>query len=57
MIRNGLDYVMKKIDIQAAVKRLSGSSRPRTARTAGSVDVVEELVMSRQNQPKHTEPF
>ena len=29
--RNGLDYPMKKIDARAAVTRLSGSSRPRTA--------------------------
>ena len=48
---------MKKIDTHAAVTRLSRSGRPRTACTEDSVDVVEELVMSRENQPKHTEPF
>ena len=52
LTRNGLDYLMKKIDTHAAVsavKRLSGSGRPRTACTADNVDVVEELVMSREN--------
>ena len=29
--RNGLDYLMTKIDTDAAVTRLSGSGRPRTA--------------------------
>ena len=46
--RNGLDYLMKKIDVHAAVKRLSRSGRPRTACTAYNVDDVEELVMSRE---------
>ena len=55
--RNSLDYLMKKIDTRAAKKCLTGSSRPRTACTADNADVVEELVMSRENQPKHTEPF
>ena len=45
---NGLDYLMKKIDAHAAVKRLAGSGRPRTACTAENVDVVEELVTSRE---------
>ena len=31
LTRNGLDYLMKKIDAHAAVKRLSGSGRSRTA--------------------------
>ena len=55
--RNGLDYLLKTIDTHAAVTRLSGSDRPRTARTADNVDVVEELVMDRETQPKHTVPF
>ena len=36
-----------KIDTHAAVKRLAGRGRPRTACTADNVDVVQELVMSR----------
>ena len=44
LTRNGLDYLMKKIDAHAAVKRLSGSGRPRTACTADNV--VQELVRS-----------
>ena len=55
--RNGLDYLIIKIDTHAAVKRLSGSGRPRKACTADNVDVVQELVMSRKNQPKHSVPF
>ena len=50
--RNGLDYLMKKIDTYAAVKRLSGSGRRHTACTADNVDVVEELVITRENQPQ-----
>ena len=52
--RNDLDYLMKKIDTHAAVKRVSGSGRPRTACTADNVDVVEEVVMRlkiNQNTP------
>ena len=45
---------MEKIDTHAAVKRLSGSDRPRTACTADNVDVVVEIVMICKNQPKHT---
>ena len=56
-ISNGLDYLLKKIDTRAAVTRLTGSGLPRTARTADNVDVVIEMVMSHENQPKHTEPF
>ena len=48
---SGLDYLLK-IDTYASVKRLSGSGRPRTACTADNVDVVEELVMSRENLPQ-----
>ena len=55
--RNGLDYLMKKIDTNAAVTRLSGSGRPRTGCTADNVNVVEELVMSQENQSKYTVPF
>ena len=38
--KSGLHYLLKKIDTQASVKRLSGSGRPRTAHTADNVDVV-----------------
>ena len=57
LTRSGLDYLLKKIDIRASVKRLSGSGRPRTACTSDNVDVVEELVMSHENQHKHTVPY
>ena len=50
--RNGLDYLLKKIDTHALVKRLSGSGCRHTACTADNVDVVEELVITRKNQPK-----
>ena len=50
--RNGLDYLLKKIDTQAAVTRFSGSGHPRTACTSDNVDVVKELVMSHENQPQ-----
>ena len=55
--RNGLDDLMKKIDTHAAATRLSGNGRPRTACTVDNVDVVEELVMSWENQPNHTDHF
>ena len=57
LTRSSSDYLMKKIDTHAAVKGLSGSGRSCTACTADNVDVVEELVMSRENQPKHIVPF
>ena len=44
--RSVLDYLMKKIDTHASVKRLSGRGRPSTACTADNVDVMEEFVMS-----------
>ena len=44
------DYLLKKIDTHASMKRLSASGRPRTACTADSVNVVAELVMSQENQ-------
>ena len=50
LTRSGLDYLPKKIDAHAAVKRLSGSGRPRGECAADGVDVVEELVMNQENQ-------
>ena len=50
--RSGLDYLLKKIDTPASMKRLSGSGRLSTACTADNVDVVEELVMRLENQPQ-----
>ena len=49
---NGLDYMLKKIDTHALVKRLSGSGYHHTACTADNFDIVEQLVISRENQPQ-----
>src|SRR6218665_2276103 len=41
-----------KIDRTGTLKRLSGSGRPRTARSAGKVEEVETLVLNQEDLPQ-----
>ena len=50
--RSTLDYLLKKIDTHASVKRLTGNRRPRTTCTANNVGVVE-TEKSTPNSPYH----
>jgi len=50
--RRGLDYLLAKIDRSGSVDRVAGSGRPRTARTAGNVAVVEEMALSQEDKPR-----
>ena len=43
--RGGLNTLLEKIDRTGSVDRVTGSDRPRTARTAGNVAVVEEMAL------------
>ena len=47
--RGGLDTLLAKIDRSGSVDRVVGSGRPRTARTAGNVTVVEEMALSQED--------
>jgi len=40
---------LAKIDRSGSVDRVVGSGRPRTARTAGNVTVVEEMALSQED--------
>src|SRR6218665_469435 len=42
--RSGLNKIIGKIDRTGTSKRLPGSGRPRTARTADKIEEVEKLV-------------
>ena len=43
--RCGLNTLLEKIDRTGSVDHVTGSDRPRTARTAGNVAVVEEMAL------------
>ena len=43
--RGGLNTLLEKIDRTGSVDRVTGNGRPRTARTAGNVAVVEEMAL------------
>src|SRR6218665_652192 len=47
--RSGLNKIIRKIDRTGTSKRLSGSGRPRTARTANKIEEVETLVLSQKD--------
>jgi len=49
--RSGLDKIIRKTDRTETSKRLPGSRRPRTARTADKIEVVETLVLSQEDLP------
>ena len=41
-----------KIDRTGTLKRLPGSGRPRTARSAGKIEEVETLVLNQEDLPQ-----
>ena len=49
----GLKKLLNKIDRTGTHKRLEGSGRPKSARTDENIKMVEELVLSQEDQP-HT---
>lgn len=50
--RRGLHYLLAKIDRSGSVDRVAGSGRPRTARTAGNIAIVEDMVLSQEDAPR-----
>ena len=50
--RGGLNDLISKIDRTGSFQRLSGSGRPRTARTVDNVEQVESLVLSQEDMPQ-----
>jgi len=55
--RSGLNKIIGKIDCSGTSKRLPGSGRPRTARTAAKIEEVKLLVLSQKDLPQthHTQ--
>src|SRR6218665_2296339 len=55
--RSGLNKIIRKIDRTGTSKRLPGSGRPHTARTAEKIEEVETLVLSQEDllQTHHTQ--
>ena len=43
--------MLAKIDCSGSVDRVAGSGRPRTARTAGHIAMVEDMVLSQEDTP------
>jgi len=50
--RSGLNKTICKVDRTGTSKRLPGSGRPRTARTADKFEEVETLVLSQEDLPQ-----
>src|SRR6218665_268938 len=50
--RSGLNKIIRKIDRTGISKRLPGSGRPRTARTADKIEEVETLVLNQEDLPQ-----
>src|SRR6218665_3895899 len=50
--RGGLDKIILKYDRTGTSKRLPGSGRPRTARTADKIEAVETLALSQEDLPQ-----
>jgi hypothetical protein len=46
-----VSYLLKKIDATGSADRTEGSGRPRSSRTDGNVAIVEELILSQEDQP------
>lgn len=49
--KGGLTYLLAKIDRRGSVDRVAGSGRPRTARTAENITIVEDMVLSQEDAP------
>ena len=50
--RSELSKIIRKIDPTGTSKRLPGSGRPRTARTAGKIKEVETLPLCQEDLPR-----
>ena len=50
--KGGLDTLIKKLRETGSVQRKKGSGRPKTARIERNVTMVEELVLSQEDQPQ-----
>lgn len=50
--RASLDRLLKKLRITGSTDRKKGSGRPRTVCTRETVQMIEELVLSQENQPQ-----
>ena len=48
---NGVKKLLKKIDETGGIARKEGSKRPKTVRTEANIKLVEEMILSRENQP------
>lgn len=46
----GLNKLLRKIDETHSVDRKSGNGRPKTAITENSIDAVEELIQSQEDE-------
>ena len=46
--KSGINRLLKKLRDTGTVNRLTGSGRPRSARTEENVDLVNDLVLSRR---------
>jgi len=50
--RGRLDKIIRKIDRTGTSKRLPGSGRPRTSRTADKIEEVETIALSQEDLPQ-----
>ena len=48
---HGVKTLIKKIDETGEITRKEGSGRPRTARTEENLEMVEEMILSQEDQP------
>ena len=47
--REGIIYLLRKIDTTGSIERKKGSGRPRSARTQENQEEVEELIFSQED--------
>ena len=53
----GLHRLIKKIDDTGSIERRVGSGRPKTSRTEENIQIVEELILSQEDQPQTHKSF
>lgn len=49
--RGGLDKLLRKIDVTGSTERKKGIGRPKSARTPENIEIVEELILSQEDNP------
>ena len=54
MAKNGFDKLLRKIRATDSVDRKPGSGRPRSMRTVGKIDALQDLVLSQENRPQNS---